>query len=111
MTSSNIFLLFSALIIIILYGKRAQLLSVILTFFLYIILFKKNQIIKYTIISLFSIFLLTVVFNQYSDNLAIRRISSSIEAFNQDSNDSESLNKISAGRGDEIETLLNQLDF
>src|SRR5690606_18303077 len=97
-----------------LYGKRAQFVGAILTFFLYVFLFKRGDILKYTVIGLLSLMALLFVFERYSDNLAIRRITSSIEVLTEESAGNTSINKVSAGRGDEIDALtaiMEPLDY
>lgn len=109
MTVSGPFLIIS-FIIILFYGKRAQLVSAIITFFLYVVLFKRRQILKFSMLLVISMFALFFIFKNYSNNLAVIRFSSSFELFQDKSDRSGNLDKISAGRLNEFETIVNVME-
>lgn len=102
---------FLSLIIIILYGKRAQLVSAILVFFTFILRYKFSHFPRYIVLASVAIGLSVVIFNQYAENLAIRRITNSIELILEGREDSEILNAVSAGRGDEIEAIIKDMEL
>ncbi|WP_124980824.1 hypothetical protein [Nonlabens xiamenensis] len=104
--NGNFIYLIAALLLILLYGKRAQLFGAIATFIAGVLLFKKRQIIRYLFLGVAGVFLLVFLFQEYSDNNAIRRLNYSYEKFQEGSNWEEGLALISAGRDDEINSIL-----
>ena len=110
MLSSTLLLLFS-FIIILLYGKRAQLVSAIITFLFYTFFFKRKQIFKYLIILLISGVVLVFIFNNFSNNLAVMRLMSTLNLYNQSDATHNNLDKISSGRYNEFETIVNQMQL
>jgi len=101
-------LLLLSFIIILLYGKRAQFGGAIATFLIFILAFRRNKVVKYGIILIIGLVGTIILFNAFPDNLAIKRLTNSFEAFNNSGND---FNQVSAGRSDEIKALLDDMQF
>jgi hypothetical protein len=102
-----IFLILSFLVMI-LYGKRAILVGSFMTFILYIVFINRKNFLKYVLLSMVLIVLLTQVLSFYSDNFAVKRLMYTFELFNSDEFDK--VDKISAGRTDEIETIVKLME-
>lgn len=107
---TNLTLTFAAFLIILLYGKRAQLVSALVTFFLYIFIFRRKSFVKYLFLLIVGGVLMVQIFTIFSDNLAIRRISASVELYSDNSNENK-ISSISAGRDKELEALTENLEF
>ncbi|SHL93275.1 hypothetical protein [Mucilaginibacter sp. OK098] len=110
MLSNSLWLLVS-FIIIMLYGKRAQLFSAIITFLFYTFLFKRKQIFKYFIMLLISGGAVIFIFNNFSNNLAVIRLKGTFDLYNENHSGNDNLDKISAGRYNELETIINQMQL
>jgi hypothetical protein len=108
MLSSSLMLL-ASFIIILLYGKRAQLFSAVITFVLYISVFRRKDLFKYIIILGIASAILIPVFIKNSDNIAIRRLTATFDSYSGKGTDKENLDRISAGRFNEFETIINQM--
>lgn len=106
MQSGGLFF-FVSLIIILLYGKRAQLIGAVLTFFMYIILFKKKQIVKYLVIAICGSFALWYIFENYSDNYAVSRLSSTFTQV--EDNRQGGVEGVAGSRAVEIESILREM--
>lgn len=100
---------FVSLLVILLYGKRAQLLGAIGTFLFYIIVFKKKQILRYLILLVVLGIAMNFVFIRFSDNLAIRRISTTIDEFTSAENNSDGIEEVGSDRMAEIEHIFNDM--
>ena len=99
-----------SLLIIILYGKRAQLVGAIVTFMVYVFLFRKKQFLKYTFIILFLVVGTSFLFNNFSENLAIRRLSYTFESFQDQGGGLSGAEAVSAGRFEEIEAVIKEMN-
>jgi hypothetical protein len=108
MLTSSLMLL-ASFIIILLYGKRAQLVSAVITFVLYISVFRRKDLFKYIIILGIASTVLIPLFIKNSDNIAIRRLTSTFDSYSGKGTDKENLDRISAGRFNEFETIINQM--
>lgn len=106
-SGNNIFLLFS-FVIIFLYGKRAILVGAFLTLLTYIIFVNRKNLLKYILFLVFFIVIMIQVFTIFSDNLAVKRITYTFELFS--GKDDNKLNKISAGRSDEVDAIIKLMD-
>lgn len=100
---------FVSLIAILLYGKRAQLIGAVFTFFLYILVFKNREIIKYIIITILGIFALSLVLENYSDNYAIRRLLSTFDQV-EDRRDGGGIEGVAGSRAVEVESILREMN-
>jgi hypothetical protein len=98
-------LLFCALLIL-LYGKRTQLAGALATFIVFIFLFRKNQFFKYLAISIVGVILLVVVFDEFKDNNAIRKLNYTYDLFMEAENLTDGLASASSGRDDEIASVI-----
>lgn len=108
MQSGGVYFILS-LFIILLYGKRAQLIGAIFTFILFVFLFKKKHFFKYVIVVFFVIFINNYLFEKYSDNYAISRLNYTFQVI--DESEDDMLSTISGGRVDEIEAIIKEMDF
>jgi hypothetical protein len=103
--SNNVLFLLISFIIIILYGKRAQLVGAMVTLFIFkLYLSRKKLLLNVTLITL-SFFLFLLSLKYFSDNLAINRINYTIEQF-QDSGTSGVANT----RILEVEAILSEMN-
>ncbi len=109
MQYNSVWLLFS-LLIIIFYGKRAQLVGALVTFLIFIALFKRKQLLKYVFILLSLFFALSLLFSIFSENIAVRRLSSTIDIFQGEGGGVKGIDAVSAGRFDEFETVLKEMN-
>lgn len=109
MQSGGLFF-FVTLIMIVLYGKRSQLGSALVTFIVFIFIFKRKQFLKYLMLSIVLIIGINFLFSEYSDNLAIRRLTYTFNQFIDSENATEGVSAVSAGRDLEIETVLGLMD-
>ena len=109
MQSGGVFF-FVTLIMIVLYGKRSQLGSALVTFIVFIFIFKRKQFLKYLMLSIVLMIGINFIFSEYSDNLAIRRLTYTFNQFLNSENATEGVSAVSAGRDFEIETVLDLMD-
>ncbi|MFV8413782.1 hypothetical protein [Vibrio owensii] len=96
------------ILLVFLYGKRAQLISLMLVSFM--VIFRLSANAKIIVIILLS-FLSFGLFNFISDNpenMSVRRVTYTIE--NLDFSSFEAVNKLSAGRFAEVTTILNDME-
>lgn len=107
---NNGLLLIASFIVIFFYGKRAQLVSALLTFFLYTFVIKRKHIFKYLGIMALGLVVVTYIFSAYSDNLAVKRLSTTLDFFNDNSN-KQDLDQVSAGRFNEMEAITRTMDL
>ncbi len=103
--TNNFFMLLSFFIIL-LYGKRAQLVGAIVTFLFFIYKFRSSQFIRYIILFIFILFVFNLLSIQFSNNLAIRRITKTFELI---STEEDGLEKASSGRSNEIMLALSNI--
>ncbi len=82
----------------------------LVTFFVFVLLFKRNQVIKFIVIGLIGLFGLNYVFTTYSDNLAVRRLTSTLEMYNDSEGGSGGVKELSGSRAVEIETILKEMN-
>lgn len=101
---------FLSFVVIILYGKRAQFIGAIFSLVLTTLFFKKNEIIKYTFIILIGIYGLNYLTKEYSNNLAISRLITTVESFQESSNAEEGFEQISLGRTAEVEAIMAEMN-
>jgi hypothetical protein len=104
-------LLFITMGIILLYGKRAQLVSAIFTFSIYLFFFRKDKIRVYLFILLLSIGPIIYIFSSFSGNLAIQRLNSTIDLYFEEDAGENNLNRITAGRLDEFNTITESMNI
>jgi hypothetical protein len=104
------FLLIITVLLILLYGKRAQLGAALGTFLLFVFIFKRKQFVKYVLISLVILFVGNIFIKQFSDNSAVSRVTNTVTQIFESDDKAESLSAASAGRDDEIETVLNLMN-
>ncbi|MGV8879141.1 MAG: hypothetical protein ACOH2A_08935 [Sphingobacteriaceae bacterium] len=97
--------------VILLYGKRAQLVSAILTFVLYIFVFRRQAFFKYIVIIFISSIILVPIFLSNSNNLAIHRLTNTFDLYSEGDNNKQNLDRVSAGRFNEFETIINSMEF
>ncbi|WP_121667572.1 hypothetical protein [Mesonia aquimarina] len=110
MQSGGVFFILT-FIIILLYGKRSQLLSAIITFVWFIYKYKRKNIFKYLLVLLVIIMGVNFIFSNYSDNLAVGRINSTLENFTNSKNTYEGVENISSGRDAEVEAIIADMGF
>ncbi len=102
--------LFITFLMIILYGKRAQLLGAIITFISFIYLSQKKGALRYLTAGVFLWAVIYSLYVYFPDNLAMRRISKSIEIFDSEKGMGNA-SKISSGRDEEIKAVLDIMRF
>ena len=110
MQSGGLLLLIS-LFVILLYGKRAQLVGALGVLLVYFFYFKRKKTVKSILVLFIIIFLGVSLINIYEDNLAIRRLSYTISQFKESDNSLKGLKKISSGREEEIFLVMDKLSF
>jgi hypothetical protein len=98
-------ILLICVLLILLYGKRTQLAGALATFIVFIFLFRKNQFFKYLAISIVGVILLVVVFDEFKDNNAIRRLNYTYDQFVKSETLTDGLATASSGRDDEIASV------
>lgn len=99
-----------SLLMILLYGKRAQLGAAVMTFIIFIFIFKRSQFIKYTILSIAMVLIGSLFISEFTDNPAVARISNTVTTLFNSDDKAESLSSVSAGRDDEIDSVLKIMD-
>lgn len=110
MLSSSMLTLVS-FIVILLYGKRAQLFSAVMTFLFYTFFFKRKEIFKYLLVSIVVGVIGFFLFNRFSDNLAVSRLQATFDVYNESKTGNANLDKLSAGRYNEFETIISQMEL
>lgn len=112
--SGGLFMLLT-FIIILLYGKRAQFGAAVVTYFVFIFVFKRRQFIKYLCITIILLLVTNIVTKEFSDNPAVARLQSTINVLLDTDKSDEEFSAITAGRDDEISSVLGlmktDLDF
>ncbi|MCO5949299.1 O-antigen ligase family protein [Mucilaginibacter flavidus] len=106
---SNTFYVIISFFVILLYGKRAQLVSAIVVFLCYTFVFKRKQIVKFLFIFLVAVVVAFYVFENYSKNLAVSRLKNTFDLFKSEESTNSNIDQISAGRFNEFETILAQM--
>jgi len=106
---SNTLFVIIAFFVILLYGKRAQLVSAIVVFLCYTFVFKRKQIVKFLFIFLLATVAVLYVFENYSKNLAVSRLKGTLDLFKSEESANSNINQISAGRYNEFETIVAQM--
>ncbi len=99
-----------AFLMIILYGKRAQLVGGVVTFVVFVFLIKSHQIVKYLIIGIISVTFFILLIKQLPNNVAVRRLSSTFEGLQGEGETIKQIEGVSAGRDEEIITVINLMD-
>ncbi len=102
-------LLLGSFIIILLYGKRAQLFSAIIVFFSYTFFFKRSEIVKYLLIFCAAALVMIYIFANFSDNLAVARLKTTFDLYKSEGAGNSNIDQISAGRYNEFETVISQM--
>lgn len=100
-----------SLLIVVLYGKRAQLISALLTFLLYLFLVRRDKILLYIFFAVLACIPAAFLFSAFSENLAIQRLNTTIELYFEEESNDENLNRLSAGRLDEFKTITEEMDL
>lgn len=108
--SNNILFMMVSLIIIMLYGKRAQLIGAVMTFFIFIISFRKKSLVKYLIITLLCLGMLSYIFNEYKDNIAVRRFTYTFEQLEDSDNGNTAVVEIGGSRFTEVESIMKEMN-
>jgi hypothetical protein len=103
--TNSITLMLVSLLVIILYGKRAQLVGAIMVLLYSIIITKKNRLKVLFLICLSSI-LIVFVFDRFSDNIAISRVQNTIDKYIESGN----IESIDSGRSEEIKRVMEDMD-
>lgn len=98
-----------SLIIILLYGKRAQFISAIFTFFVFIIAFKKKHLLKYILITLIGGVLINYMFVNFNDNVAVSRLIGTVEKFNESEGSIGAAEDVGGSRAVEVELILKDM--
>jgi len=111
---SPVFLIITILLIL-LYGKRAQLVGAIGTFIVFIMVFRKRGIIKYALLAIVGMFIAAMLFDKFENNNAIKRLTYTYEQFTEAKSLEQGMANVSAGRDDELTSVLalmdNNVDF
>lgn len=104
----NIIFLIVSLLIILLYGKRAQLIGAIFTYITYIFIFNRKSFIRNLAVVLILSSGFFFVLNKYSDNLAIRKLLYTFEIIETSENQSK-IETVMGSRAVEIESIIKEM--
>jgi hypothetical protein len=100
-----------SLLVIVLYGKRAQLVSALFTFLLYLFFVRRDKILLYIFFAVLACIPAVLFLSAFSENLAIQRLNTTIELYFEEESNDENLNRLSAGRLDEFKTITEEMDL
>lgn len=107
----NWLFLLGCFVMILLYGKRAQLGGAVMTLLFFILLNKTKAIFKYLIIFVAIVLAFVLMIRTFPDNAAIHRLLYTFESFDDNDGGVKGAKKISAGRDKEIEKVIELMDW
>lgn len=108
MQKGGLFFLFSVLVIF-LYGKRAQLVGSIFTFLIFLFVFNFKKIHKYIPFLILGTIVFFYLLQNFTDNLAVQRLTNTIDQYFESLGGQEVLANLSSGRDEEIKTILEKM--
>ncbi len=108
MQSGQIFF-FISLLVILFYGKRAQLVGALLTFITFTFIYKRKHFLKNALLIILVILSLNYILITYSDNYAINRLMYTFKIA-EDNAEDNIINSIAGSRAVEVELILKEMN-